>query len=159
MIPPRTSDARPYGCGVLCALSFRNWECVEYLRRIYSGYRNNDKHHPNANWPSAKTERCSPLRVRDFLYNVAVGAAIGRPVSMAEFSLHPRSKQHYNIAGTAQCAAPAMLIIFSMLIYGVRLATSSGSPPPAGEPPSPQGEGKGQNRFPSGRFFCAQCFS
>ena len=79
MMPPRTSDARPYGCGVLSALSFRNWECVEYLRRIYSGYRNNDKHHPNANWPSAKTERCSPLRVRDFLYNAAVGAAIGRP--------------------------------------------------------------------------------
>ena len=80
-------------------------------------------------YDTAADERCSPLRVRDFLYNAAVGAAIGRPVSMAEFSLHPRSKQHYNIAGTAQCAAPAMLIIFSMLIYGVRLATSSGSPP------------------------------
>ena len=60
-------------------LSFRRWKCNEYLRRIYSGYRNNYKHHPNANWPYAKTERCSPLQVRDFLYNVAVGAAIGRP--------------------------------------------------------------------------------
>ena len=133
-------------------------------------------------YDTAADERCSPLRVRDLIplchleignvTNTSAGyirdtaitistilMRIDRPVSMAEFSLHPRSKQHYNIAGTAQCAAPAMLIIFSMLIYGVRLATSSGSPPPAGEPPSPQGEGKGQNRFPSGRFFCAQCFS
>ena len=69
----------PAGAGFNTTLSFRNWECTKYCRRIYSGYRNNDKHHPNANWPYAKTERCSPLQVRDFLYNVAVGAAIGRP--------------------------------------------------------------------------------
>ena len=30
-------------------------------------------------YDAAADERCSPLRVRDFLYNAAVGAAIGRP--------------------------------------------------------------------------------
>ena len=30
-------------------------------------------------YDTAADERCSPLRVRDFLYNAAVGAAIGRP--------------------------------------------------------------------------------
>ena len=30
-------------------------------------------------YDAATDEQCSPLRVRDFLYNVAVGAAIGRP--------------------------------------------------------------------------------
>ena len=30
----RTSDARPYGCGILSALSFRKWEYTEHCRRI-----------------------------------------------------------------------------------------------------------------------------
>ena len=69
-------------------LSFRRWKCNEYLRRIYSGYRNNDKHHPNANWPSAKTERCSPLRVRDLI-----------PLCHLEKGNIPNTAAGYNRAG------------------------------------------------------------